>query len=296
MIWQALNGTASALSADLQDYASVPDSKLLEAWDEGLKRARDRAQTVDMHPVLQKANKWDAPWPASLSESVALAEELITEDDLDHIEAPGGSQISPAAQMQPPSTSASGSTRDQSVSELLIAADEASIRSSVLDSLQEVGAGLAAAESIGRAKICPTVDVPDKGPVFKMRLITELNSCSRNLSLDRLRRVQVRAPQGASSTTPESGNDVTVGLFDDVAMQLADSSSKPCVYLARIQKMFKVTSTGGRVDFQNPVSLAEDARDPGVRVIVKYYKALDGERLTYNMGGMKTRAKRTPCL
>ena len=41
------------------------------------------------------------------------------------------------------------------------------------------------------SKVCPTIHVPGKGDVFKMRLISELNSHPPSkLPLDRLRRVQ----------------------------------------------------------------------------------------------------------
>jgi hypothetical protein len=86
-----------------------------------------------------------------------------------------------------------GSSSDPVV-DLNVSSEDASvIRSSILDAFQEAGdVDPKTADPSLRTKVCPTVKVPGKGLVYKARLISELNAGPEHLSLDRLKRVQVR--------------------------------------------------------------------------------------------------------
>jgi hypothetical protein len=69
------------------------------------------------------------------------------------------------------------------------------VRSAVLDATQQLGeveaheAVHAGVQRPPRVKVPSTVEVPGKGPVYKMRVIAELNKTPDRLPLDRLRRV-----------------------------------------------------------------------------------------------------------
>jgi hypothetical protein len=70
------------------------------------------------------------------------------------------------------------------------------VRSALLDATQQLGENEAEESRVGvqrapRQKVSSTMEVPRKGPVYKMRLIAELNQTPDHLPLDRLRRVQV---------------------------------------------------------------------------------------------------------
>lgn len=84
------------------------------------------------------------------------------------------------------------------------------------------------------------------------------------------------------------------GLFDDIALELVSQDENSMWYLARIQKVFKVTLGGARIDYQRPVSIAEGAKEAGVQVIVRYYKAVDATRLTYQYGGYEDEGETDP--
>jgi hypothetical protein len=231
---------------------------------------REGGPSVGMRPVLQAANKWEAPWSASFSDAVSAAEELISESELDPTEPATSAEISinsdvthsnsdPALQ----AGCSSGAPASRLADSIVLG--EATIRSSILDALQEVGEE---SDTPGeRLKISPTVEVPEKGLVYKVRLITEFNASPGQFPLDRLRRVRFQASANASSSNQSAENEV--GLFDDVAMEILDENMEEQWYLARVQKMFKVTQGGGRIDHQVPVSIAEDERDSTVRLIVK---------------------------
>jgi hypothetical protein len=304
LIWAEVNGTLG-VSANLMDYSSVSDVLLEKAWAEGEGMARDRALTAGMLDVLQEADKWDCPWPASLSESEALAAELITDDDLEEPGGSAGSAPDSAPQISPPSTSDPSQsqagpsvverTSDQSVGSEP-ASEESVIRSSILEALQEAGEidGGGASNALAQ-RTSSTVEVPGKGLVYKMRLITELNANPEHLSLDRLTRVQARAQLNVASTSSNSSSaEEMVGLFDDVALELINDQDEHTWYLARIQKMFKVTSTGARITYQRPVSIAEGERESGMKLIVKYYKAADKSRLVYRYGGYEDEGEADP--
>ncbi|GAQ78082.1 hypothetical protein KFL_000070500 [Klebsormidium nitens] len=371
LFWLEVNGTLS-MRANMKDYESVPDEKLVEAWAAGLAMARDRALTAGMVPVLQAARKWTDPWPASLSESESLADELITDEELDPeaantvasssgrgatsaaaqpavpergrgatsaaaqpavpergggatsaavqpaVSERGGGATSAAAQPAIPergrgATSAAVQISLQpslatplpidagmsSCTELDLASEEAVvIRSSILDAFQEIGdASTDGTDSSVREKTSTTVEVPGKGLVYKARLISELNAAPEHLSLDRLRRVQASTQRAGSSVEAVTDSDAEgkeVGLFDDVAIELLSSDDKTAWFLARVQKMFKVTSGGARIDYHRPVSIAEATREAGVEVILKYYKAVDATRLAYQYGGYEDEGEADP--
>jgi hypothetical protein len=197
LFWLQLKEITSA-RANLKNYNSVSDLKIKEAWAEGLTMARRRAESVGMVSTLQTADKWAAPWPASLSDLESLAEELITDADLDQLEnatlTPQSQQVSTqsttfpslSASLDAPNV-ASSSTSNSNVD---LACKEATvIWSSIFEAFQEAGdIDTGADDASTRRKASPTVEVPGKGLVYKMRLITELNLNSQHLSLDCLRK------------------------------------------------------------------------------------------------------------
>lgn len=56
-------------------------------------------------------------------------------------------------------------------------------------------------------------------------------------------------------------------------------------YLAKVLVMTKETDTGGRVDYQLPVSL--DSTDRSLKLTVKYYKAVDDSNKLFSYGGFE---------
>jgi hypothetical protein len=119
--------------------------------------------------------------------------------------------------------------------------DSLTVRSAVLDAVQELdkeGAQRVEPRSIPQAgKVSAVVDVPGKGPVYKMRLITELNQADRDLPLDRLRRVQVH--ESSQRRGNGAGGPEEAGLFDNVAVYFLERADNHEWYLGRVQKMFK---------------------------------------------------------
>lgn len=91
-----------------------------------------------------------------------------------------------------------------------------------------------------RRKVPATVEVPEKGPVYKMRLITELIQSPGNISLDRLRRVQVHEGPREQAGFVRGGEE-EVGLFDNVAVHFVEGAGgdEHRYYIGRVQKIFK---------------------------------------------------------
>jgi hypothetical protein len=137
-----------------------------------------------------------------------------------------------------PSSPPPGPSPDDSFDDSL---DSLTVRSAVLDAAQELdeeGAQGVEARSVPRAgKVSAVVDVPGKGPVYKMRLITELNQADGDLPLDRLRRVQVH--EGSQRGGNGAGGPEEAGLFDNVAVYFLEGADNHEWYLGRVQKMFK---------------------------------------------------------
>jgi hypothetical protein len=196
-----------------------------------------------------------------------LANQLIIDQDLDAIES--GSSAATDQMSIPPAFGLTRDTTDLDATASLPSASSSGpnhnldseeakvIRSSILEAVQEIGddSSESVADDVVRPKTSPTVEVPGKGLVYKMHLITELNTNPEHLSLDRLRRVHARSQESVASGLP-SPDEQMAGLFDDIALELVSQDEKSMWYLARIQKVFKVTLGGARIDYQRPVSIA----------------------------------------
>jgi hypothetical protein len=126
--------------------------------------------------------------------------------------------------------------------------DSMFVRSAILDAAQELeeletrGAGSGdsggASSSTVRTKVASTVEVPGKGLVYKMRVITELNETGGGpLSLDRLRRVQTGESAERPGSVPAGVEEV--GLFDDVAVHFEEGPGEHLWFVGRVQKMYK---------------------------------------------------------
>ncbi len=158
------------------------------------------------------------------------------------------------------------------------------IRTSVLDIEQQdevegcISKSFNVVEIPKATKSLLIVDVPGKGLVFKMKLITELNVHPPfKLPLDRLRGVQYRISVKGSFT--QKVHEVEeVGLFYDVGI-IMEEGKKLIWYLGRVQKIIKHLDKGGHIDYVRPIQLNEE----GIKILPKYYKQIEG--LHYSYGG-----------
>jgi len=87
--------------------------------------------------------------------------------------------------------------------------------------------------SMSILKYSSTIEVPSKGQVYKMRLISQLNLHSlEKLPLDRLRHVRYK------STNPDAyvhdDNQVHVGLVDDVGLLFDGGTGKLVWHIGRM--------------------------------------------------------------
>jgi hypothetical protein len=126
-----------------------------------------------------------------------------------------------------------------------------------------------------------TVEVPDKGLVYKMRLISEMNSNPSSLSLDRLKRVQTRRTQDGFEVVKIDGS--RVGLSDVVALYFEEASVVSW-YLGKVQKMFKVGRNNQKIDYHIDVSL-EPPRDEKIFLVCKLFKAIITNSVQFRYGG-----------
>ena len=135
---------------------------------------------------------------------------------------------------------------------------------------------------LSHSKVCPTVHVLGKGDVFKMRLISELNSHPPSkLPLDRLRQVQYKTSTDSSYLSNDTNDLQEIGLFDDVGVLMEERRSLTW-YLGHVQKMVKhYENLGASVDYVRPVPLNEH----GIQILLKYYKHIEGLEYSYSRYG-----------
>jgi hypothetical protein len=87
--------------------------------------------------------------------------------------------------------------------------------------------------------------------------------------MDRLRRMQQRAKEDGGPANENSEEVHEVALFSNVALWLRNGDRLK-VQLARVQKIFRVGTRGGKTDIQHPVPLSA-VRDAKTFLICKLY-------------------------
>ena len=177
-IWWEGNPTSGEYN--LQDYVSIFNDALGEAWLSGFRLAQERAYYVEMKDVILAHGKWTKPWPLSFTSSLNTIDQCGMEADNDSLD---------SSSLVPATTSSELDSNDSMVSEIDVV-----LRTLVLDVFQQCdvmcSSSVNSDDVLSHLKVCPTVHVPGKGDVFKMRLISELNiHLPSKLPLDRLRRV-----------------------------------------------------------------------------------------------------------
>jgi hypothetical protein len=290
-IWK--EGNPEVGEPNLADYDSVTEPKCDEAWLSGLALARELAISLEMKPVLLRCKKWDEPWPASLFEGIDLTADLAGE---------AGDIISMSDDIISLSIAASESDARESIiledpaaeldTEPLSDSSSTSVMASIFD-VSAIRSGMLAIEHVlsadesqtnqpsARNKVPCTVEVPNKGLVYKMRLISELNSSPSSLSLDRLKRVQARRAQDGSKAVELDG--LSVGLSDVVALHFEEGNVVSW-YLGKVQKMFKVGRNNQKIDYHLDVSL-EAPRDESVFFVCKFFKEIGTSSTRFKYGG-----------
>lgn len=289
---------------DMSDYGSVSEAKCVEAWEAGVLLARQRAEYVGMKETLMRKGQWAEPWSLFKSSSVLQELRQEDEDEADGVlpdlaettpsateSAVGSERIVPEAgtsdrsSAQGPNAAAtSDGEPDSDFQDIL------ELRLALLSAVQSEGAdGQAASEEgetdvggSGRVRVPTTVDVPGKGPVYKMRLISQLNDTPEKLSLDRLRRVRQRATDDALAGSAADDDILQVGLFSVVSLWYKIGSDYS-VLLGKVQKMYRVGANGSKVDYQRPVLLTTP-RDEKTFLICKFYME-DPVTKTFAYGG-----------
>ena len=268
-LWWEGNPTSGKYN--LQDYVSISNDALGEAWLSGFRLAQERACYVEMKDVLLANGKWTKPWPSSFTDSLNIIDRCGMDADDDSLDSPSPVLATTSSELD------SNDSMDQ-VSEI-----DVLLRTSVLDVSQQgdvmCSSVVDSDDVLSHLKVCPTVHVPGKGDVFKMRLISELNTHpASKLPLDRLIRVQYRTSTDSSYLSNNAHDLQEVGLFDDVGV-LMEEGKNLVWYLGRVQKMVKQHEKGAAVDYVRPVPLNE----PGIQILLKYYKHIKG--LEYSYGG-----------
>lgn len=249
-IWWLSN--AQVASANMCDYASVTDEILKKAWREGVVMAQNRAERTSMKEVLQTAGKWTNPCPPSFShESLVHSTheynmKNTTNDIVDD-----------------------GPLREATI-----------VLQSTLLHVEQGDDVNCFSSSVGSKNIfkhSSTVEVPGKGQIYKMRLISELNIHSlEKLPLDRLRRVKYKNID--PNIYVHDDDQVYVGLFDDVGLLFDEGEGKLVWHIGRVQKIVKtVGEKGAKVDYVRSVSLS----DENISILPKYYKHIAGLEYTY---------------
>lgn len=160
---------------------------------------QNRAERTSMKEVLQAARKWTNPCPPSFSH------ESLVHSTFEYMKSTTNDIID------------DGPLREATIV----------LQSTLLDVEQgdNVNCLSSSVGSKNILKYSSTVEVPGKGQIYKMRLISELNIHSlEKLPLDRLRRVKYK---NIDPNIYVHGDDqVYVGLFDDVGLLFDEGEGK----------------------------------------------------------------------
>ena len=257
-----LGNAQTCVVDDIGEYEYFTDAAIKVAWSSGLDLAHARADYVGMKETLLKSEKWLTPWPSSFSHTISLADECALQDCED-VEV----QLAEAATLEVQSTAVNLEGINTLLDESLICVS--SLNQGLEQEFSEVGCITPDSSSISSM-----VDIPGKGLVYKMRVMTELNLApSEKLPLDRLRRVQYH---GLMENLLTSTDGPELGLFDDVAMLFEDNKQIVC-YLGRVQKLVKIVGENSKVDYVRAVPLSSK----NIKILPKYYKHISGLRYTY---------------
>lgn len=282
-LWHKGNGyptdaeAKAALDRALRFFAHVSDAACCGAWDAGFDMARDEARKVGMADVLIRVGLWDTPWMPFLTmlqnraragnQPEAEVDEATADDDGYYNFADGHDG------------EGDGTCDEQLVGQIRAAVVDAVQE---LDDLQKQAEATADGRQLPEKKISPYVYVPALGGmVHKMRLVAEMNQNPGKIPLDRLQRVRQHTVNG--QMVVDSGGEV--GLFDNICVCVEGKDGMWSWYLAKVLVMTKETDTGGRVDYQLPVSL--DSTDRSLKLTVKYYKAVDDSNKLFSYGGFE---------
>ena len=182
-----------------------------------------------MKDVLLAYGKFMKLWPSSFTDSLNIIDQCAIEADDESLD---------FSSLAFATTSSELNSDDSIVSEVDIL-----LRNSVLDVSHQddfmCSSVVDCDDVLSHSKVCPSVHVPGKGDVFKMRLILELNSYPPSkLPLDRLRRVQYRTSANSSYLSNDTNGFQEIGLFDDICVLMEEGRSLTW-YLGRVQKMVK---------------------------------------------------------
>jgi len=235
------------------------------------KEAHNRALDVEMKEVLLFHGKWGNPWSSFFTNSLNIIDCCSLEVNED---------VNVVANDVNCVTHESRSKDD----ETFVNKVDVLVRTSILDIEQQDAVEGCILESFNFVQISKAtklfliIDVPRKGSVFKMGLITELNAHPPSkLPLDMLRQVQYRTCVKGSFTQEVHAVEEAC-LFYDVGIIMKEGK-KLIWYLGHVQKIIKHFDKGQHINYVRHVQLKEE----GIKILPKYYKQIEG--LHYSYGG-----------
>jgi len=203
-------GNPFCFHTNLLDYDLVSNDAFQQAWLAGFKETQNNASNVGMKDVFLFHGKWGNPWPSSFIDLLNIINCCAIEVNED------GSEVVNDFKFFNYASHKFVSRNEYSfVTEI-----DVLVRIPILDIEQQTKMmGCILDFNIAKTtKVSSTIDVPGKGSIFKMRLITKLNAHSPyKLPLDRLRWVQYKTCV-RGSFTQEDHEVEEVGLFDDVGI------------------------------------------------------------------------------
>ncbi len=261
--------------ANFSHYDSVSNRALKQAWLASFKEAHNRALDVEMKKVFLFHGKLGNPWSSLFTNSLNIIDCCSLEvNDVNVV----------ANDVLVNCVTHKSCSKDD---ETFVNKVDVLVRTSILDIEQQDAVEGCILESFNfveipkATKLFLIIDVPRKGSVFKMRLITELNAYPPSkLPLDRLRQVQYRTCV-KSSFTQEVHAVEEAGLFYDVGI-IMKKGKKLIWYLGHVQKIIKHFDKGRHINYVKHVQLNEE----GIKILPKYYKQIEG--LHYSYGGHET--------
>jgi hypothetical protein len=186
----------------------------------GFKEAQNRALDVEMKEVLLTHGKWENPWSSSFTYSLDIIDCCFLEVN-ENVNVVANNVL----------VNCVGHESYSKVDVL--------VKTFILDIEQQdevegcISKSFNVVEIPEAIKVLPIIDVPRKGPVFKMRFITEPNAHPPSkLPLDRLRRVKYGTCV-KGYFTQEVREVEEVGLFDDVGI-IMEEGKKLIWYLGHV--------------------------------------------------------------